>query len=136
MQQPVRNIDWDTAAKMLNVGPIVLRRKLVEREIFTKGKPCLPKPQYIHMGYFDTELTTFKRGPVEQWTTKALVTAKGIAFLREFLDTHDLEQTQPVLPGKPGTPARQAVPDRQDKGPGRGEDARRACLRLVEAERE
>lgn len=102
MQPKIDTISMKAAAKMLDIGPIVLRHKLQERDVFSSGKPSLPRPQYIHMGYFRTELTTYKTGDVDHYCTKALVTAKGIAFLRELLDEMESHQKQSPGPGAVG----------------------------------
>lgn len=90
MQPRIDTISMKAAAKMLGIGPIVLRRLLQDREIFSTGSPALPRTQYIHMGYFRTELTTYNTGGVDNYHTKALVTAKGIAFIRELLDQNEV----------------------------------------------
>lgn len=83
---------WKAAAKLLKVGPKVLRKQLIELDIFTKGQPgitALPRTKYIKQNYFIISETTYQTGPRTNWCPTVLVTATGIAFLREELQKLD-----------------------------------------------
>jgi|GEM_PF-7104747 len=109
MAKSARSLSVKKAADALGLGPNVLFRTLREADIFHRHGDLrnTPKRKYIQRGYFFTERTHYRRGPVLHYHSKPRVTGKGMRFLRELLDAMG-EDERVVHPGGTRVPGQQS----------------------------
>jgi phage antirepressor YoqD-like protein len=88
MHNDVRYIDMKAAANLIAVRPRKLIDELENAGIFARDKygQRIPKLEYIKQGYFTTSLQYIDKGTHRELRNKALTSAVGVQFLRQFVE--------------------------------------------------